>query len=554
MHSTRFAGLICAVLTSGACVGSIDAPPPIANGPETPPVVPPLMPVPRPKLKCVTPAVAPSPMRRLSHTEYDNAVRDLLGDTTRPGRAFTLDTQSGLFDNTATEQRIGAVLAEQYLDTAVQLAEAIPDPKVLAGCDFAAATCAKSFIQKLGRRAFRRPLTPDEVTSFVALFDKVRLAADPAKGARAIVAAVLTSPNFLFRPEYGVAPAALANARTLGQFELAGRLSTLFWSSVPDEVLLDAAAAGKLSTPAEVEAQARRLMADDRAKEAIAAFYGQWLGLPMLTAATKDPATYPDFNDGLKASMAEESRRFVSDVLWKGDAKWSTLLTSRKTFVNKSLAKVYGVAGPADDATFVPATLDANQRSGIVTQASMLTAFARTDDSSPVKRGLWIRQRLLCQDLPAPPANVPPLPPIAPGVSNRERFLLHTKSLQCSGCHSLIDGLGTGLEHYDGTGAFRTEDRSGEIIDATGEITKSDIDGKFQGGPALAAQLAKSEEVRDCVTTQWLRFALARAEKAEDACAQVELRGAFAATGGDLRELMVALTQTTAFLNYRQAP
>jgi hypothetical protein len=201
--------------------------------------------------------------------------------------------------------------------------------------------------------------------------------------------------------------------------------------------------------------------------------------------------------------------------------------------------------------SFARTSLDPTQRSGLLTQASLMTAFASPAGSSPIKRGKWVRVRMLCQDLPDPPANVPPPAPPQAGVSTRERFAMHTSDPGCSGCHHLIDGLGFGLEHYDGVGAYRTMDQ-GVPVDATGEVnTTEDIDGDYDGAPELAARLARSAQVRDCAPTQWLRYAMARRETADDTCSLVALRDAFAASGGDLRELMVALTQTDAFFNYR---
>jgi hypothetical protein len=170
-----------------------------------------------------------------------------------------------------------------------------------------------------------------------------------------------------------------------------------------------------------------------------------------------------------------------------------------------------------------------------------------------VKRGKWIRTRMLCTDLPDPPANVPQLPAIQPGVSNRERFAMHTSNAACSGCHSLIDGLGFGLEHYDSLGAWRTMDQ-GVPVDASGEITSTmDINGAYTGGSELANLLASSTQVRDCAPTQWLRYAWGRRETADDACSVAAVQQAFIKSDGDLKELMVALTQTDTFVNYRQA-
>ncbi|MDD9935644.1 MAG: DUF1588 domain-containing protein, partial [Myxococcales bacterium] len=210
-------------------------------------------------------------------------------------------------------------------------------------------------------------------------------------------------------------------------------------------------------------------------------------------------------------------------------------------------------AGGADcDPAFRRVELDTEQRTGLLTQGSLLAGYGSPAASSPVKRGKWVRVRMLCQDLPDPPNDVPELPSPLPGVSTRERFAMHTDNPACAGCHTLIDGLGFGFEHYDGIGAFRTMDQ-GAMVDASGEINQTrDIDGTYEGVPDLAGVLAGSQQVMDCASTQWMRFALARRETPEDACSLMAVREAFDASGGDLRELMVALTQTDAFRYYRR--
>lgn len=294
------------------------------------------------------------------------------------------------------------------------------------------------------------------------------------------------------------------------------------------------------------------MLADPKAKAAVAQFYEQWLGLSLLESATKDPAYYPDWSDELRAAMFQERRQFVSHVLWEDDGRLKTLLTASYSFLNAPLAKLYGATAPNNTA-FSQVQLDPAKRAGVMTQAAMLATFARPDESSPVKRGKWVRERMLCQDLPPPPAMVPQLPAPAAGVSNRERFAMHTADPACATCHRLIDGLGFGLERYDSVGAYR-EMSQGAPIDASGTINETkDIDGMYSGGPELANRLAESAQVRDCVPTQALRYAWGRRETAADACSVATVQKAFADSDGNMRELLVALTQNDAFTNYRQA-
>jgi hypothetical protein len=499
---------------------------------------------------CTTPEVSASPLRRLTHREYGNAVRDLLG-TTANMPAFATDTQSELFD-TMADQHVSALLADEYLDAAVELAQGIGDVNALVGCAPAAANdnCTRDFIAHFGLRAYRRPLSADEQARLSALYDGTRSASDATTAVRALVTAVLSSPNFLFRPEWGAGKSAIAGALNSAPYELATRLSFLLWSSIPDQALLDAAAAGKLSTEAQITAQAARMLDDDRARGANYHFYEQWFGISLLQTATKDPSAYPSFNEGLRSSMFEETRRFVDHVVWDEDAKLSTMLTAPYSFVNKSLGLLYGVPAPSNDQTYVQTELNPDERSGILTQASVLAAYAGSNESSPVKRGKWVRTRMLCQDLPAPPANVPVLPEIAEGVSTRERFAMHTSSPTCAGCHKLIDGLGFGLEAYDGIGSFRTKDH-GVAVDSSGSLVSTDVDGSYDGGPELASILASSEQVRDCAVTQWFRYTQGRREDREDACSLQALKTSFAKNDGDLRQLLLDLVTSDAFTNYR---
>jgi hypothetical protein len=502
--------------------------------------------------------VGSSPMRRLTHLEYNNAVHELLGDTTAPATTFAHDNLIGLFDNSAEAQTVPSLLGDQYMNTAVELAENVKDFRALMGCDPQATgstgeNCVQNFITSFGRRAYRRPLTTQEHGRLFELYSTTRTASDVATGVRSMLVAVLVSPNFLFKPEFGAAPSTYVSAKKVTQYEQATRLASLMWASVPDETLLQAAESDQLATPAQIESQARRMLADPKAQPAIAAFFEQWLGLSLLEAATKDPAFFPDWSDELRAAMFEERRTFVSHVLWEDDGRLETLLTANYSFLNGPLAKLYGTTAAASGSDFAQTQLDPGQRAGVMTQAAMLATFARPDESSPVKRGKWVRERMLCQDLPPPPALVPQLPAPVEGISNRERFALHTADPACAGCHRLIDGLGFGLEHYDSVGAFRTMGQ-GVPIDASGTINDTvDIDGAYSGGPELANTLATSEQVRNCVPTQAVRYAWGRRETGDDTCAVSAVQDAFAKSDGNLRELMIALTQNDAFSTYRQA-
>jgi hypothetical protein len=293
----------------------------------------------------------------------------------------------------------------------------------------------------------------------------------------------------------------------------------------------------------------RRLLADDRARSSIASFYRQWLELELLETATKD-ATMGRFDDAVRAALVEETDRFIDQVLWRGDAKLTTLLTAPWSFVNTLTAPLYGAR--VSSAELVRTELDPQQRAGVLTHASVLAHLAKADESSPIKRGAFVRNRLLCQHLVTPNDAVPPLPPIAEGLTTRQRIAAHTSNATCAGCHRLIDGVGFGLENYDALGRWRTVD-DGKPVDSAGEITSTvDANGPYQGGVALAGKLARSKQVQDCMATLWFRWIAGHDEESRDEADVVGLRSSFASTGGDLRELLVQTVDMPTFSVHRR--
>jgi hypothetical protein len=236
--------------------------------------------------------------------------------------------------------------------------------------------------------------------------------------------------------------------------------------------------------------------------------------------------------------------------VYANDATLDALLTDDTVFVNARLGALYGL--PTESATLV-ATPDPNRR-GLLGQPGLLARLGKPDQSDPIHRGLFVRERLLCQTLPMPPNDVDlTIRPPEPGASTRDRFAEHTASEACAVCHRLIDPIGFGFESFDGIGRFRTTDE-GVAVDTTGEVLGAeDASGTFDGQPELAEQLARSETVRRCVATQWMRFALGREESAADACSIDDVDARFAAAGGDLRELVIAIATSDAF-RHRRVP
>jgi hypothetical protein len=497
-----------------------------------------------------TPAPGASPLRRLTVSEYNNTVRDLLGDTTAPANGFPRDTTAGVFSNRATSLTVAPLLATGYQQAAESLAaKAIVSPGKLITCDPKTGddACAKTFINSFARRAFRRPVTTDEETTLFELFSNFRTDGSFLEGIGAVIEATLQSASFLYRPELGLPGSASGGAVALAPYEMASRLSYLIWGSMPDEPLFEAAEAGRLAKPEDIATEARRLLADPRAKTATLEFFGQWLNLRGLAGVNKDPTLYPGFDDATRSSMLDESRAFVDWVMWQSDGRVQTLLTTPKSFLDANTAKIYGanaVAGGTPTLT----DLDPAQRAGILTHPSLLAILAKPNQSSPILRGKFVRERFLCQELPPPPANLIIVPPeVAKGTSTRERFSQHAKDAACTGCHSLMDPIGFGFEHYDAIGRFRTTD-DGRPVDSNGTLMQSDADGAFDGVPDLARRLAQSGQVNECVATQWFQYSMGRGDhKTNDKCSIDTLQSLFRKANFDMRELAIAITQTDAF-------
>jgi uncharacterized protein DUF1592/uncharacterized protein DUF1588/uncharacterized protein DUF1587/uncharacterized protein DUF1595/uncharacterized protein DUF1585 len=498
-----------------------------------------------------------TPLRRLTRTEYTNTVRDLLKVDVTATTDLPADEVTNGFDNNAAVLTVSTLHAEKYVLVSEALAKlAVKNLSTLTGCDTAAKTedaCALEFAKSFGRRAFRRPTTAEDERQLLAAYTAGRTDGSYAEGIEVMIRAALQSPNFLYRFELTPAKDAADKRIALNPYELATRLSYLVWGSGPDDALLDAAAQGGLASKDLVAAKARELLSQPKARAAISGFFEQWTGTRRLAITTKDTTAFPAFTTELRDAMAKELPAFLGDVLWNGDHKLKTLLTAPVGFVSGPLAQLYGVsASPSADGSPVRVELPAAQgRAGILTQAGFLSVQGHPDQTSPVLRGKFVRSMLLCQPPPPPPADVDiSLPTVAEGATARVRFGAHESAASsCAGCHTLMDPIGLAFEHFDAMGNYREQD-NGQPIDVSGEImgaTETSLSGPFNGTAELAGKLAGSKAVRDCVTTQWFRYASGRSEAAADVCSIGVMQDAFNTTDGDVIDLVVATTQTDAF-------
>jgi hypothetical protein len=491
------------------------------------------------RVACSTPLAGPSAARALTNSEYDRTVRDLLQDASGPASGFTDDQRIGVF-RVAPANQLSDMRIAQMAATAEQLAQnALARLSSLLPCDPAAGedACAKQFVTTFGLRAFRRPLTADEATEFFRTYAGARPSSDFAHGIAAVIASMLKSPHF-----YQIEEARTPGLAPLEPYRMASRLSYFIYRSMPDPPLFDAAAAGKLATPEDIASQALRMLDNPKAHDGVVEFFSEWLGLDTMGDLFKNDSVTFDFVT-LRGYMRTETTSFVESVFF-GSRKWNALLESPETFLNEPLAQLYEAA-PITGLAFQKATLDMKTRGGILTQASILSLTGTAVESSPTLRGLFVRQRLLCQEIPPPPANIPPLPPLAPGQTNRERYEVMTKEPVCGACHQLMDGIGYGFEQFDAIGRFRTLD-NGAPVDSSGMLTQTDVDGPFTGARELSTKLVSSKTAKECIATQWFRFALGRMETEADACSLATAKNALSSTG-DLRELVIAIATSDAF-------
>jgi len=516
------------------------------------------------------PVVGPAPLRRMSNREYLNALADLFPDQAPALPALPADADVAGFENAAEAQQPSDLriarfeaIANIYAEGATRDAAAI---QALVGCDSwatpsQATACASQLIARTGRRLFRRPLTVDEQDRFALRFASWTTAIDFEAAVQLTLAAMLQSPQFLYRPEPGrpaPAPAATAPAdevpalASLEPYAMASRLAFFLWESVPDDALLDAAANDALHTEAQLVAQATRMLDDPRARRMLWDFHRQWLGLDRVLGdehQLRTPEVDPGWTAATPVAAIEESRRFVENVA-TADGTLHGLLTSRRAWVNGDLARIYGVPGPADPAAWQEIALPAGERAGLLTRAAFLAGTSHRGGTSPPIRGNAVQLRLLCRLPVSPPPGVdlsmPTGNPADGPRTNRMLFEDRTAPPACQACHRGLNGLGFGFEHYNAAGRFQASEQ-GLPIDATGRVDGADITAPFDGALELSAALADSELVHRCAAQQWLRYALGRAPVARETVLVNALAEHFYASGGDVRALLLEIVTAPTF-------
>jgi uncharacterized protein DUF1592/uncharacterized protein DUF1588/uncharacterized protein DUF1595/uncharacterized protein DUF1587/uncharacterized protein DUF1585 len=500
-------------------------------------------------------------LRRLTHSQYNNTVRDLLGDHSRPADRFPPEDFVNGFRNQLRTQGMPPLLADAYSAAAEKLALnafRAGDVNGLVPCTPSGARdakCREQFVRTFGRRAFRRPLDETEVSRYTALFTSQAAASGRfLDGARVVVEAMLQSPKFLFHVE--------GAGGKLGGYEIASRLSYLLWDTMPDERLFEAAANGELRAAGGIERVVRTMLDQPFARQSVDEFFAEWLRFDRALGSVKDRRRYPEFTPELAAMMVQETRMLLDHLVWD-DGNFMEAFTADYSFLNSDLASVYGLPAPSGE--FARVTLPAAaHRAGLLGQASFLTSNAGPVETSPTARGIFVREQFLCQHVPNPPPGVNtevPEPTIDKPLARRQRMQAHVESPTCASCHRLMDPIGFGLENYDAIGQWRDaeaiEFESGRRnappkrvelpIDSTGEIAGLANSG-FSEPRQLGRLLAGSRACQECVVKQLFRFAFGRPETPSD---RETIRAAFTAfrdSGFHFKELLAALVRSPQFL------
>jgi hypothetical protein len=509
-------------------------------------------------LSCTVPSPGQSPIRRLTRFEYSNTIRDLLGVATRPGDALPPEQKGNGFGNDAASLSTTRLLVDAYHsqahDLAIKTAKDAAALTRVTPCDLAAVgeeACAEQFVTGFGSKALRHPLEAAEHDALLNVYKSVRLSATYADALAAVIETALQLPQFLYRVEFGTAPDA-ANLARPTSYEMASRLSYLLWGSMPDATLLDAAKADQLSSKEQVLAQAQRLLDDPRAREVVRFFHDTLYGINGVDGLQRDATFFPSYSPALATLFRRETESYLDSIVWEGGGDFATMFTGNYTFVNETLARFYGIAGVTGDA-FQRVNLDPTRRAGILTHASLLTTTTPGSHNNPVVRGKFIYTKILCGAVPDPPVGLMVKEPEAdPTRTTRERFMAHRTNPSCIACHQKLDSIGFGLEHYNGVGLWQDLD-NGKPIDDSGSVPDGDAAGDFKGAVELGQKIANSQDARNCYVGQWLNFAYGRLEQSADACTHQQLADAFKASNGNVKQLLLALTQTDDFL-YRPAP
>jgi hypothetical protein len=540
-------------LLSGACTGQISS----SRGGTTAEPTPPTTPTP-PSVdvgSCSAATLARPRAWRLTNVQLRNTLLDVLGFSPPTLSMLPGETRLDGFANQSDRLSIASLVADYYLRASDELAsEVLRRSAELVKCPMAAlgaGSCLTDFLKSFGGRLWRRPLLDSELGRLTALYTSTAgQAGGPEAGLRNVVQGLFMSPNFLYRSEVGDGQAAGA-VTALTPYEVASALSYMLWDSPPDTALLALAEQGKLRDQSVLVGEARRLLASKKAQLSMHGFLQQWLQIEDLLTADKDPMLYSDYSPQVAADLMEETRLLLGSVVFDpgGDRSFKTLFTSPVGFVNARTAPIYGL-GNVPGTTLGRSMLDPGQRRGILTSGAFMAAHADGDDTGLVSRGRYFREELLCDGVPPPNPTDAMFDPqkITPDMTNRERLTAHATNPSCKACHALFDGLGFAMENYDPIGRFRTTDK-GKPIDPSGSVPLGG--GRvvtFQNFVDLVDQLARTPDLYQCFSTQYLSYATGRLADQINDCEKKLVADEFEKSGYKIDTLVLSVVKSPSFI------
>ncbi|HWA76845.1 MAG TPA: DUF1592 domain-containing protein [Polyangiaceae bacterium] len=488
-------------------------------------------------------------VRRLALREYFNVVTDLLGASAgaEAKAKFDAEPRVGGFDNQDDFLFVSPSLMENISDLAATLASKA-DPTALAPCATAGGSpaCQQTFIRTFAAKAYGRPMTDEE---FARATTVAATGQDYATSVRLIVELVLQSPGTLYVSELGspTAPAAPGQPIELTPYEKASQLSFMLSGTRPDAALLQSVATNALAKPADVQREAERMLATDRAKVELKRFIDGWLDMGPIGEAPKVPTVFPLFTPAVVTAMQQEYDAFVTTQLKGGEGTLSSFMTATSTNIPAALAPIYG-------ADLQGNVLDPQRRRGVLSLPGLLTFHSADYHSGPVERGLLVRRQLLCQFIPGPPQTVldriaaNPLDAADTTKTTRQKFEMHLNEDSCRGCHQSFDPIGFGLEQMDGLGRFRTTE-NGQPVDSKGELAGADVGGTFEGPAQLSALLAPSKMLQSCMVEHFFMYAQARPSTTTDACVVQDWDSKFSQGGGRIKDLVLSYVVHPSFAN-----
>jgi hypothetical protein len=495
---------------------------------------------------------APRRIWVLTPDQYGRSVAALLpAERTAGARIASSVIHNDGFSNNAGDMVMTEPHVTEVLEAAVQLADvALATPGVLDACltqPVPSDACLRAFVGGFAGRAFRRDLEAAEIDRLVG-FVKDQSKGDLQAGLKQYFVYLFASPQFLFRTELGPPETDGQTPVTLTAFEKASALSYFLTDGPPDTELLAAARAGGLDGPGP-DTQARRLLVKSDTSLGLIKFVHEQFQTDAVLNTRKDSMTFKGWSDALAADLSAEADTFVRQVLWHEGGQLSTLLSADFSMLNGSLATYYGATDANGVKDFHKVTFKPGERAGLVTEAGLMASQALDNDTSPVRRGLYVRQALLCQPVPDPPPTINVVPPMPDGKhQQRERMALHSADPTCAACHAQMDPIGLGFESYDGVGHYRTTD-VGRPLDTTGELTGVASPFHFSNAVELLQGLAKAPEVDQCFLQMAFSYAHGRAADPDNAdkCVLGRVSQRFSGTGGNVVELAAAIASDETF-------